>query len=131
MVGCEKAEDEVTALGRSSTQQFSARTCHHVISITYSRTPSPRSTQCDLSSQLQDTLRDTNLPRRRVLCEPRYLALELDPGLTHVNAVRELLTPFDAKLMKRFALSTRINFVKNDAPDCVAPLREEASLFAN
>ena len=44
-------------------------------------------------------------------------------GLTRVDAVTELLTPFDATLMKRFAVSTRINFVKNDDPDCAADNR--------
>ena len=66
-----------------------------------------------------------------VILNPENYDSWLDPRLTHVDVVTELLTPFDATLMKRFAVSTRINFVKNDDPDCVAPLREERSLFTN
>ena len=69
--------------------------------------------------------------RMPVILSPDNYDSWLDPGLTRVDAVTELLTPFDATVMKRFAVSTRINFVKNDDPDCAAPLREETSLFAN
>lgn len=65
-----------------------------------------------------------------VILGPENYDSWLDPRLTRADAVTELLTPFDATLMKRFAVSKRINFVKNDDPDCAAPW-EEKSLFAN
>jgi putative SOS response-associated peptidase YedK len=66
-----------------------------------------------------------------VILSPENYDSWLDPGLTGVDVVTELLIAFDATLMKRFAVSTRINFVKNDDPDCAAPLQEERSLFAS
>lgn len=46
----------------------------------------------------------------------------LDPGLTRVETLKELLSPFDATLMKGYPVSTRVNFVKNDDPDCAAEI---------
>jgi putative SOS response-associated peptidase YedK len=38
-----------------------------------------------------------------------------------VKALAEVLVPFDAAQMRRFPVSTRINSVTNDDPDCVVP----------
>lgn len=86
---------------------------------------------CSILTTTPNALLSDVHDRMPVILNPENYVSWLDPGLTHVDAVTELLSPFDAKLMKRFAVSTRINFVKNDDPDCVAPLREERSLFAN
>jgi hypothetical protein len=34
-----------------------------------------------------------------------------------------MLIPFDATLMRRYPVSTRVNFVKNDDPECAAALQ--------
>src|SRR5208337_1738429 len=47
--------------------------------------------------------------------------LWLDPGFKNVKALAEILAPFDATQMRSFPVSTRINAVANDDPDCVAP----------
>jgi putative SOS response-associated peptidase YedK len=60
--------------------------------------------------------------RMPAILSPENYDLWLDPGLERVNAVTELLSPFDARLMKRYPVSTRVNFVKNDDPDCAVPL---------
>jgi putative SOS response-associated peptidase YedK len=39
-----------------------------------------------------------------------------------VEALRDLLRPLDATLMKGYPVSTRVNFVKNDDPDCAAEI---------
>lgn len=39
------------------------------------------------------------------------------------RALKELLGPYDAALMKGYPVSTRVNFVKNDDPQCVAALQ--------
>ena len=46
----------------------------------------------------------------------------LDPGLRDVKALGGLLVSFDAAKMRRFPVSTRINSVTNDDPDCVVPM---------
>jgi putative SOS response-associated peptidase YedK len=46
----------------------------------------------------------------------------LDPGMTKVEAVSELLTPFDGRLMRSFPVSPRINQVANDDEACSVPV---------
>jgi putative SOS response-associated peptidase YedK len=59
--------------------------------------------------------------------------LWLDSGFKDVKALAEVLAPFDAAKMRRFPVSTRINAVMNDDPDCVAPahssLPAQSALF--
>jgi putative SOS response-associated peptidase YedK len=48
--------------------------------------------------------------------------LWLDPGMTNVAAASELLKPCDARQMRCFPVSTRINSVANDGEGCSAPV---------
>ena len=52
--------------------------------------------------------------------------LWLDPGFTEVAAVSEVLKPYDARLMRSYPVSTRINHAANDDPECSAPVTVEA-----
>src|SRR5664280_1475507 len=61
--------------------------------------------------------------RMPVMMNPEHYDLWLDPGLRRVDALKEMLNPFDATLMKRYPVSTRVNFVKNDDPECAAALQ--------
>ena len=61
--------------------------------------------------------------RMPVILSPEHYDLWLDPGFKRTEALKEMLTPFDATLMRRYPVSTRVNFVKNDDPECAAPLR--------
>jgi hypothetical protein len=59
--------------------------------------------------------------------------LWLDPGMTNVEAVSEMLKPFDARLMRCYPVSTRINYVANDDEACSAPVEliaTQAGLFS-
>jgi len=42
----------------------------------------------------------------------------LDPGITNMQVVSELLKPYDARLMRSYPVSTRINHVVNDDEEC-------------
>jgi putative SOS response-associated peptidase YedK len=42
----------------------------------------------------------------------------LDPGMTNVEATSEMLKPCDARLMRCYPVSTRINHVGNDDEEC-------------
>jgi putative SOS response-associated peptidase YedK len=59
----------------------------------------------------------------------------LDPGITDPQRVSDLLRPFDARLMRTYPVSTAVNRVENDGPECaeeVAPIPDrpgQASLF--
>jgi len=48
--------------------------------------------------------------------------LWLDPGMTNVAAASDLLKPFDARRMRCFPVSGRINHVANDDEECSAPV---------
>jgi len=48
--------------------------------------------------------------------------LWLDPGMTNVAAVSELLKPYDARQMRCYPVSTRVNHVVNDDEECSAPV---------
>ena len=61
--------------------------------------------------------------RMPVILNPEHYDLWLDPGFRRVDALKEMLNPFDATLMRRYPVSTRVNFVKNDDPECAAALK--------
>lgn len=44
--------------------------------------------------------------------------LWLDPGMTDAQVVSELLKPYDARMMRCYPVSTRINHVVNDDEEC-------------
>ncbi len=60
--------------------------------------------------------------RMPVILNPQHYGLWLDPGFSRVDALKEMLSPFDARLMRSFPVSPRINAVTNDDPDCVVPM---------
>ncbi len=60
--------------------------------------------------------------RMPVILDPDIYDLWLDPGFNDLNAVSDLLKPFDARLMRCFPVSTRVNQVANDDEGCAAPV---------
>jgi len=46
----------------------------------------------------------------------------LDPGMRDVAAASDLLKPYDARLMRCYPVSTRINHVANDEEECSRPV---------
>jgi putative SOS response-associated peptidase YedK len=68
-----------------------------------------------------------------VILDPDNYDLWLDPGMTNVEAVAEMLKPFDARQMRCYPVSTRINHVANDDAECSAPVglsETQPGLFA-
>ena len=59
--------------------------------------------------------------RMPVILRQENYNLWLDPGLKDVKTLAEVLAPFDATHMRCFPVSTRINSVTNDDPECVVP----------
>lgn len=66
--------------------------------------------------------------RMPVILSPDNYDLWLDPGFGDVTAVSEMLKPYDARLMRCFPVSTRINHAANDDPECCAPVTAWSSL---
>lgn len=60
--------------------------------------------------------------RMPVILDPDTYDLWLDPGMKDLGAASELLKPYDARLMRSYPVSTRINHVSNDDAECAAPV---------
>jgi putative SOS response-associated peptidase YedK len=56
--------------------------------------------------------------RMPVILDRESYDLWLDPGMQNVTDISELLKPFDARLMRCYPISTRINQVANDDEEC-------------
>jgi putative SOS response-associated peptidase YedK len=64
--------------------------------------------------------------RMPVILHPDNYDLWLDPRFNDVAALSEMLKPYDARLMRSFLVSTRINHTANDDAECAKPLAIEA-----
>ena len=60
--------------------------------------------------------------RMAVILNPDSYDLWLDPGMNDVAAASELLKPCDARAMRSFPVSTRVNSVGNDDEECSRPV---------
>jgi putative SOS response-associated peptidase YedK len=60
--------------------------------------------------------------RMPVILQQDNYDLWLDPGMNDVQVVSELLKPYDAKSMRSYPISTRINHVANDDEDSSQPV---------
>ena len=60
--------------------------------------------------------------RMPVILDADSYDLWLDPGMTNVAAASDLLKPYDARLMRCYPVSTRINHVWNDDEECSRPV---------
>jgi putative SOS response-associated peptidase YedK len=60
--------------------------------------------------------------RMPVILDPDSYDLWLDPGMTDPHVVSELLKPYDAKSMRCYPVSARINHVANDDEECCQPV---------
>jgi len=72
--------------------------------------------------------------RMPVILDPDGYDLWLDPGMRNVDAVCELLKPYDAGQMRSFPVSSCINHVANDDEECSRPfavIHEQRGLFGN
>lgn len=71
--------------------------------------------------------------RMPVILDPSNYDLWLDPGMTNVDAACDFLKPFDARLMRRYPVSARVNHVANDDAECAAPaemVQAQTNLFS-
>jgi putative SOS response-associated peptidase YedK len=53
-----------------------------------------------------------------VMLKPEDYDLWLDPGITDPDKLANLLKPFDARMMRKLPVSSAVNKVANDSPDC-------------
>jgi hypothetical protein len=60
--------------------------------------------------------------RMPVILDPESYDIWLDPGMRDVAEASELLKPYDARRMRCYRVSTRINHVANDDAECSTPV---------
>jgi putative SOS response-associated peptidase YedK len=68
-----------------------------------------------------------------VILHPDNYDLWLDPGMTDVQVISELLKPYDAASMRSYPVGTRINHVAHDDEECSRPVvlaTSQSGLFA-
>jgi putative SOS response-associated peptidase YedK len=65
--------------------------------------------------------------RMPVILDPDAYDVWLDPGMQNVAAASELLKPYDARLVRCYPVSIRINNVVNDDAECSAPVEVAAT----
>ena len=88
---------------------------------------------CSILTTVPNAVTATVHDRMPVILQPESYDLWLDPGMTDAQVVAELLKPYDARLMRSYPISTRINHVANDDEDCSQPVelvQAQNSLFS-
>jgi putative SOS response-associated peptidase YedK len=77
---------------------------------------------CSILTTVANAVTSVIHDRMPVILEPDRYDLWLDPGMRDVSTASELLKPYDARLMRCYPVSTRINHVANDDAACSAPV---------
>jgi putative SOS response-associated peptidase YedK len=77
---------------------------------------------CSILTTTPNAVTSSVHDRMPVILDSDGYDLWLDPGMKNVAAVSELLRPYDARLMRCFPISTRINHVANDDVECCTPV---------
>ena len=70
--------------------------------------------------------------RMPVILDPDSYDLWLDPGMHDVAGLSDLLKPYDARMMRCYPISNRVNHVANDDEECSRPVEvaeSQSSLF--
>lgn len=73
---------------------------------------------CSILTTTPNAVTSSVHDRMPVILDPDSYDLWLDPGMNDVSAASDLLKPCDARLMRCFPVSTRINSVANDDEEC-------------
>ena len=84
-----------------------------------------------LTTSANSLVRDVH-DRMPVILSREAYDLWLDPGFTRREGILELLQPLSADAMRKYAVSARVNDVKNEDAECAAPatpLPAQSSMF--
>jgi putative SOS response-associated peptidase YedK len=77
---------------------------------------------CSILTTTPNALTATVHDRMTVILHPDSYDIWLDPAMTNVQVISELLKPYDAARMRSYTVSTRINHVGNDDAECSRPV---------
>ena len=84
---------------------------------------------CSILTTTPNALLEDIHDRMPVILQADNYDLWLDPGFSNTDALCELLRPYDARAMRRYPVSTLVNQVKNEMPQCAEEYRVQAGLF--
>jgi putative SOS response-associated peptidase YedK len=73
---------------------------------------------CSILTTTSNAVTSAIHDRMPVILESESYDLGLDPVMTDVQVVSELLKPYDARSMRSYPVGTRINHVGNDDEEC-------------
>ena len=77
---------------------------------------------CSILTTTSNAVTSSVRDRMPVILDPDSYDLWLDPAMKNVDAASELLKPYDARLMRCYPVSSRINQVANDDQECSRPV---------
>ena len=77
---------------------------------------------CTILTTIPNSVTSAVHDRMPVILHPDSYDLWLDPGMQNVAAASELLTPYDARLMRCYPVSSRVNHAGNDDEECSRPI---------
>jgi len=77
---------------------------------------------CSILTTTPNAVTATVHDRMPVILDPDSYDLWLDPGMQNIAAISKLLKPHDARLMRCYPVSSRLNHVTNDDADCSRPV---------
>jgi putative SOS response-associated peptidase YedK len=77
---------------------------------------------CSILTTTPNSVTSAVHDRMPVILDQDCYDLWLDPGMNNVVEVSNLLKPFDARLMRSYPVSTRINHAANDDEECSRPV---------
>jgi putative SOS response-associated peptidase YedK len=77
---------------------------------------------CTILTTTPNTLLADFHDRMPVILSPDNYDLWLGPAFRNTASVSEVLLPFDSAMMRCYPVSTRVNQVQNDDPDCAKPV---------
>jgi putative SOS response-associated peptidase YedK len=81
-----------------------------------------------LTTEPNDLLRPIH-NRMPVILKPEDYDLWLDPEVQQRERLQPLLTAYDGTEMNHYPVSRFVNSPRNDGPDCIEPVPEQAGLF--
>ncbi len=79
-----------------------------------------------LTTTANELVRDIH-DRMPVILPPDNYDLWLDPGFTRREGWLDLLKPLPTSSMKKFAVSSRVNDVNNEDPECATPIEPDVN----
>jgi len=77
---------------------------------------------CSILTTIPNAVTSAVHDRMPVILDPDSYDVWLDPGMHDAAALSEFLTPYDARLMRCYPVSSRVNHSGNDDEECSQPV---------